>query len=194
MFVTGPDVVKTVTHEEVSFEELGGALTHASTSGVAHFAADGEEDAIFLVQKLLSYLPCEQHGRPARRPLARTIPLRTDEALDALMPDEPNKPYDMREVITKVVDDGEFLEIMQNWAGNILIGFARLGGRSGGHRREPAGGAGRRARHQRQRQGGPLRPLLRLRSTSRSSPSWMCPASCPAPRRSTAASSATAPS
>jgi len=131
MFVTGPDVVKTVTHEQVSFEDLGGALTHASTSGVSHFAADGEEDAIFLVQKLLSYLPSNNmEDAPVVR--SEDDPLRTDEALDALVPEEPNKPYDMREVITKVVDDGEFLEIMQHWAGNILIGYARLDGRSVG--------------------------------------------------------------
>jgi acetyl-CoA carboxylase carboxyltransferase component len=131
MFVTGPDVVKTVTHEQVSFEDLGGALTHASTSGVAHFAAEGEEDAIFLVQKLLSYLPSNNmEDAPVVR--SEDDPLRTDEALDALVPEEPNKPYDMREVITKVVDDGEFLEVMQHWAGNILIGYARLDGRSVG--------------------------------------------------------------
>ena len=131
MFVTGPDVVKTVTHEQVSFEDLGGALTHASTSGVSHFAAEGEEDAIFLVQKLLSYLPS---NNMEDAPIVRSEddPLRTDEALDALVPEEPNKPYDMREVITKVVDDGEFLEVMQHWAGNILIGYARLDGRSVG--------------------------------------------------------------
>jgi acetyl-CoA carboxylase carboxyltransferase component len=131
MFVTGPDVVKTVTHEQVSFEDLGGALAHASTSGVAHFAAEGEEDAVFLVQKLLSYLPSNNMEDP---PIVRSEddPLRTDETLDALVPEEPNKPYDMREVITKIVDDGEFLEVMQNWAGNILIGYARLDGRSVG--------------------------------------------------------------
>ncbi len=131
MFVTGPDVVKTVTHEQVSFEDLGGALTHASTSGVSHFAAEGEEDAIFLVQKLLSYLPS---NNMEDAPIVRSEddPLRTDEALDALIPEEPNKPYDMREVLTKIVDDGEFLEIMQHWAGNILIGYARLDGRSVG--------------------------------------------------------------
>jgi acetyl-CoA carboxylase carboxyltransferase component len=131
MFVTGPDVVKTVTHEQVSFEELGGALTHASTSGVAHFAADGEEDAIFLVQKLLSYIPSNNLEDP---PALRTEDdlLRTDEVLDTLVPEEPNKPYDMREVIRRIIDDGEFFEVMQNWAGNILIGFARLGGRSVG--------------------------------------------------------------
>jgi acetyl-CoA carboxylase carboxyltransferase component len=131
MFVTGPDVVKTVTHEQVSFEDLGGALTHASTSGVSHFAAEGEEDAIFLVQKLLSYLPSNNmEDAPVVR--SEDDPLRTDEVLDALVPEEPNKPYDMREVITKVVDDGEFLEVMQHWAGNILIGYARLDGRSVG--------------------------------------------------------------
>ena len=131
MFVTGPDVVKTVTHEQVSFEELGGALTHASTSGVSHFAAEGEEDAIFLVQKLLSFIPSNNvEDAPFVR--SEDDPLRTDEALDALIPEEPNKPYDMREVITKVVDDGEFLEVMQHWAGNILIGYARLDGRSVG--------------------------------------------------------------
>ena len=131
MFVTGPDVVKTVTHEQVSFEELGGALTHASTSGVAHFAAEGEEDAVFLVQKLLSYLPGNNMEDP---PYLRSEddPLRTDEALDGLVPEEPNRPYDMREIVTKIVDDCEFLEIMQHWAGNILIGFARLDGRSVG--------------------------------------------------------------
>ena len=131
MFVTGPDVVKTVTHETVTFEELGGALTHASTSGVAHFAADGEEDAVFLVQKLLSYLPSNNMEDP---PLVRSDddPLRTDERLDSVIPEEPNKPYDMHEVICKVVDNSEFLEIMQNWAGNILIGYARLDGRTVG--------------------------------------------------------------
>jgi acetyl-CoA carboxylase carboxyltransferase component len=131
MFVTGPDVVKTVTHEQVSFEELGGALTHASTSGVAHFAADGEEDAFFLIQKLLSYLPSNNLDDP---PIVRSEddPLRTDEELDDLVPEEPNRPYDMREIITRLVDDGDFFEIMQNWAANVLIGYARLGGRTVG--------------------------------------------------------------
>jgi acetyl-CoA carboxylase carboxyltransferase component len=131
MFVTGPDVVKTVTHEQVSFETLGGALTHASTSGVAHFAAEGEEDAVFLVQKLLGYIPSNNMDDP---PLVRSEddPLRTDEALDTLVPEEPKEPYDMRDIVTKIVDDGEFLEIMQHWAGNILIGYARLDGRSVG--------------------------------------------------------------
>ncbi len=131
MFVTGPDVVKAVTHEDVTHEALGGALTHASTSGVAHFAADGDEDAVFLVQRLLSYLPSNNMEDP---PTVRSEddPLRTDEKLNEVIPDEPNKPYDMHDVITKIVDNGEFLEIMQNWAGNILIGYARLDGRTVG--------------------------------------------------------------
>ena len=131
MFVTGPEVVKTVTHEDVTFEELGGAQTHASLSGVTHFAADGEEDAIYLVQKLLSYIPSNNMADP---PLVRSEddPLRTDEALDVLVPPEPNRPYDMHEIIARLVDDGEFLEVMQNWAANVLIGFARLDGRSVG--------------------------------------------------------------
>jgi acetyl-CoA carboxylase carboxyltransferase component len=129
MFVTGPEVVKTVTHEDVSFEALGGALVHASQSGVAHFAADGEEDAIFLTHNLLSYLPSNNLEDP---PLiaSEDDPLRTDDALDLLIPDEPNRAYDMREVIKRIVDCGEFLEIMENWASNVIVGYARLDGRS----------------------------------------------------------------
>jgi acetyl-CoA carboxylase carboxyltransferase component len=128
MFLTGPEVVRTVTHEDASFEELGGAWIHASDSGVAHFAADGEEDAIYLVQQLLSYVPSNNMEDP-RVVAAEDDPLRTDKELDAIVPDEPNKPYDMHEVITRVVDDGDFLEVMENWAKNILVGFARLDGR-----------------------------------------------------------------
>jgi acetyl-CoA carboxylase carboxyltransferase component len=131
MFVTGPEVVKTVTHEEVGFEELGGAQTHASLSGVAHFAADGEEDALFLVQKLLGFMP---GNNMEDSPIVRSEddPLRTDDALDLIVPAEPNRPYDMREIIVRLVDNGDFLEVMQNWAQNVLIGFARLDGRSVG--------------------------------------------------------------
>jgi acetyl-CoA carboxylase carboxyltransferase component len=129
MFVTGPEVVKTVTHEEVGFEELGGAETHASLSGVAHFAADGEEDALFLVQKLLSFMPNNNMEDP---PIVSSDddPLRTDDTLDHIIPLEPNRPYDMREIIGRLVDDGDFLEVMQNWSQNVFIGFARLDGRS----------------------------------------------------------------
>ena len=131
MFVTGPEVVRTVTHEDVSFEVLGGAWTHASVSGVAHFAADGEEDAVFLVQQLLSYMPSNNlEDPPVLR--AEDDPLRTEEILDTIVPDEPNKPYDMHEIITGIVDNGGFLEVMENWARNIVVGFARLDGRSVG--------------------------------------------------------------
>ncbi len=129
MFVTGPEVVKTVTHEEVTLEALGGALAHASQSGVAHFASDGEEDAIDLARQLFSFMPSNNLEDP---PYLRDgdDPLRMDEELDELVPDEPNKPYDMHEVIRRIVDEGGFFEVMANWAGNILIGFARLDGRS----------------------------------------------------------------
>ncbi len=127
MFVTGPEVVKTVTHEEVTFEELGGAWTHASESGVAHFAAENEEDAIFLAQQLLSYLPQNNMEEPPYRE-PTDDPLREDEALNDIVPENPNKPYDMKEVIQHVVDDGIFFEVHQHFAQNILVGFARLGG------------------------------------------------------------------
>jgi len=128
MFVTGPDVVRTVTHEEVTFDELGGAFVHASKSGVAHFAAENEEDALFLVQQLVSYLPGNNLEDPPVQPTGDD-PLREDEALDTLVPDSPTKPYDMKEVIRRVVDQGRFLEVHEHWAMNIVVGFARLGGR-----------------------------------------------------------------
>jgi acetyl-CoA carboxylase carboxyltransferase component len=131
MFVTGPEVVKAVTREEVSFDDLGGALVHASTSGVAHLIGDGEEDAIYLTQRLLSYLPANNTEDPPAT-VSSDDPLRSDAALDTLIPDEPNKPYDVHDVITRIVDDGELFEIMANWAANLVIGFARLGGRSVG--------------------------------------------------------------
>ena len=131
MFITGPEVVKTVTHEEVSFEELGGAHTHAAKSGVAHFAADTEADAIYYVQQLLSYMPQNNLEDPPYLPTTDD-PFRQDPELDSLVPDHPNKPYDMREVIHRVMDDGRFLEVHEHFAQNILVGFARLGGRSVG--------------------------------------------------------------
>ncbi|NUQ37910.1 MAG: acyl-CoA carboxylase subunit beta [Caldilineales bacterium] len=131
MFVTGPEVVKTVTHEDVSFEELGGAHTHASKSGVAHFVADNEEDALFISQQLLSYLPQNNLEDPPYLPTTDDA-LRRDPELDSIIPDHPNKPYDMHEVIQRVVDDGRFLEVHRHYAQNILVGFARLGGRSVG--------------------------------------------------------------
>jgi len=131
MFVTGPDVVKTVTHENVTFEELGGALVHNEKSGVAHFVAANEEQCLALIRKLLAYLPQNNLEEP---PLLKTTddPLRADEALDTLVPDSPTKPYDMKEIIQRVVDDGEFLEVHEHYAQNIIVGFARLNGRAVG--------------------------------------------------------------
>ncbi len=131
MFVTGPDVVKTVTHEDVDFETLGGAHVHASKSGVAHFVADTEADALFLTQQLMGYLPSNNMEDPPFV-ITQDDPLRQDTELDDLIPDNPNKPYDMKEVIRRIVDDGQFLEVHEHWAGNILVGFARLGGRTVG--------------------------------------------------------------
>ncbi len=129
MFITGPDVVKAVTHEDVSFEELGGADIHAETSGVCHVAADSEGDALYLVQKLLTYIPQNNLEDPPFIP-SNDSPLRMEESLDTIVPDDPSKPYDIKEVIYKVVDNGELFEIHENYARNIVVGFARLGGHS----------------------------------------------------------------
>jgi len=131
MFITGPGVIKTVTREEVTFEELGGARAHNSVSGVAHFAAQDEEDCMFVIRKLLSYMPQNNMEDP---PLIQTSddPHRMDKELDTIVPDSPTKPYDMKEIIHRVVDDGEFLEVQEHWAQNIIIGFSRLDGRSVG--------------------------------------------------------------
>ena len=131
MFVTGPDVVKTVTHEEVSFEDLGGASVHSEKSGVCHMAADSEGDALYLIRKLLGYLPQNNMEDPPFM-LGGDDPLRMDEALDTMIPDEPGKPYDIKDVIRPVVDNGQFFEIHENYAQNIVVGFARLGGHSVG--------------------------------------------------------------
>jgi len=131
MFVTGPDVIKTVTHEDVTFEELGGAGIHAGKSGVANFAAENEEDALFLVRQLVDYLPSNNMTDPLSV-TPQDDPLRQDMELDDIVPDSPNRPYDMKEIIRRVVDDGQFLEVHEHWAGNVLVGFARLGGRSVG--------------------------------------------------------------
>jgi acetyl-CoA carboxylase carboxyltransferase component len=131
MFITGPDVVKTVTQEEVTFEELGGAFVHASKSGVAHFAAENEEDAIYLVQNLLDYLPSNNMDDPPLLP-TQDDPFRQAEELDTLVPNSPTKPYDMKALIQHMVDDGQFLEVHEHWAQSIIVGFARLGGRSVG--------------------------------------------------------------
>jgi len=131
MFVTGPDVVRSVTHEEVTFEELGGAATHNEISGVAHFAAENEEHALFTVRTLLSFLPRNNMEDP---PVVacQDDPLRTESSLDTIIPDNPNKPYDMHDVIKAVIDDGYFFEVHEHFATNIIVGFARLNGRSVG--------------------------------------------------------------
>jgi acetyl-CoA carboxylase carboxyltransferase component len=130
MFVTGPDVVKAVTHEEVTFEDLGGASVHSEKSGVCHVAADSEADTLYLIRKLLMYLPQNNMEDPPFVP--GDDPLRMDEGLDAIIPDDPNKPYDIKEVIRMIVDGGQFFEIHENYAANIVVGFARLGGHSVG--------------------------------------------------------------
>ena len=128
MFVTGPDVIKTVTHEDVTKEDLGGAMTHNEKSGVAHFAVDDDAECVALIRELLSFMPDNNLDDPPRRPTNDPTE-REDDALDALVPASPNQPYDMLDLIHTVADDGYFLEVHQHYAKNILVGFARLGGR-----------------------------------------------------------------
>jgi propionyl-CoA carboxylase beta chain len=131
MFVTGPNVLKTVTHEEVTFEDLGGATVHNATSGVAHFALPTEAECLLAIRTLLGYLPSNNMDDAPTRDSDDPI-TGADEALDAIIPDNPNKAYDMKEVIRHVVDRGSFFEVQEQWARNIIVGFARLGGRSVG--------------------------------------------------------------
>src|SRR5947209_4692933 len=131
MFITGPDVIKTVTGEEVDFESLGGAMSHNTKSGVAHFASDDEDACLEDTRYLLSFLPQNNLETPPRvQPT--DDPLRQDPELDRVVPDSPNKPYDMRDVVRYVVDDGEFFEVHEHYARNIVCGFARLNGYSVG--------------------------------------------------------------
>jgi len=127
MFITGPEVIKTVTGEEVDFESLGGAMAHNTKSGVAHFASDDEDACLEDTRYLLSFLPQNNLETPPRV-MPTDDPTRMDEALDHVVPDSPNKPYDMRDVIRYVVDDGEFFEVHEHYARNIVCGFARLNG------------------------------------------------------------------
>lgn len=131
MFVTGPDVIKAVTHEEVTKEDLGGAFTHNSKSGVAHLMAYDEEQAMMMIRELFGFMPSNNMEEPPRI-VTTDSSNRTDEKLEDLVPDDPNKPYDMKDIIQKVVDDGNFFEIMPHFAGNILTGYGRLDGRSVG--------------------------------------------------------------
>ena len=129
MFVTGPDVVKTVTHEDVDFEHLGGASVHTSISGVAHYATPDEGSLLASARRLLGHLP--QNNTATAPRVATSDPAdRRDEALDEVIPESPSQPYDMHEVIDRIVDDGDFLELQPAWAANIIVGFARLDGRS----------------------------------------------------------------
>jgi propionyl-CoA carboxylase beta chain len=131
MFITGPNVVKTVTHEEVSFEELGGAAVHGEKSGVSHLSAANDHEALALLRELLAYLPLNNmEDPPAIEP--SDDPHRSDPSLDSLVPVQPNKPYDMKEVITRVVDHGRFFEIHPAFAMNIVVGFARMDGKAVG--------------------------------------------------------------
>ncbi len=131
MFVTGPNVVKTVTHEDVTFEELGGALVHNNTSGVAHFFCPTEPECIRMIRQLLSYLPSNNLDDPPRL-TPDDPPTRVAEELDEIIPDNPNKPYDMKTIIKHVVDRESFFEVQEYFATNIIVGFARLNGRSVG--------------------------------------------------------------
>jgi propionyl-CoA carboxylase beta chain len=131
MFITGPDVVKAVTHEEVNFEDLGGAAVHAERSGVCHVAAESEGECMLRIRRMLSYLPQNNMEDPPYTP-SGDDPLRMDEALDRIVPHDPSRPYDIKIVIGMIVDQGDFFEIHEDYAKNIVVGFARLGGHSVG--------------------------------------------------------------
>jgi len=128
MFVTGPDVIKTVTHEEVTKEELGGAMTHNSTSGVAHFAAHSDEECLLLLRELFSFLPSNNLEEPPRRPTSDPWD-RVEDALNSIVPAESDIPYDIKDVIHLVADENYFFEVHEHYAKNLVIGFARLDGR-----------------------------------------------------------------
>src|SRR5579885_3017788 len=131
MLFTGPDVIKTVTHEDVTKERLGGAVTHNSISGVAHFLASNDAECLRMIRELVQYLPQNNRDDPPRR-ATNDPPDRQDPRLDSIVPEESNLPYDIKDIILRVVDDGEFFEVQEHWAQNIVIGFARLDGRSVG--------------------------------------------------------------
>jgi propionyl-CoA carboxylase beta chain len=131
MFVTGPDVIRTVTHEDVTKERLGGGLTHNSVSGVAHFLAEDDADCLRSIRELLGYLPSNNRDDPPRKPTSDPA-TREDPKLDGIVPLESNQPYDIKDIITRVVDDAEFLEVMEHYARNIVVGFAHMDGRSVG--------------------------------------------------------------
>ncbi len=192
MFITGPEVIKTVTGEEVEFEELGGAMSHNSKSGVAHFASEDEESCLEDARYLLGFLPSNNLEAPPRFEPADD-PEREDAELDTLVPDDPSKPYDMRGVIAHIVDDGEFFEVHEHFAQNIVCGFSRLDGfPSASSATSPPSSPACSTSRLRRRRPASFAPATP--TTSRSSPSPTSPASCPAPTRSGTGSSATAPS
>ena len=127
MFVTGPEVVKTVTHETVTAQELGGAITHSTKSGVAELAFENDVEALLMLRRLFNYIPANNREKAPYRP-TQDPSTRADMTLDTLVPDNPNKPYDMKELIVKTVDDAEFFELQADYAANIIIGFARMDG------------------------------------------------------------------
>ncbi|MCP3972908.1 MAG: methylmalonyl-CoA carboxyltransferase, partial [bacterium] len=127
MFVTGPDVIKTVTHEEVTKEKLGGAMTHNSVSGVAHFAAEDDENCLLLIRELMSFIPQNNMEDPPVKPTDDDLN-RRDAALDTVVPDNPNQPYDIRDIVGPILDDRYFFEVHEHYARNIVVGFGRLGG------------------------------------------------------------------
>jgi propionyl-CoA carboxylase beta chain len=131
MFVTGPDVIKTVTHEEVTMEDLGGAMTHNKKSGVAHFTAENDEQAMMMIRELMSFIPSNNMEEAPLKVCTDDL-TREEPKLDDIVPVDPNKPYDMKEIITAVIDNGHFLEVQPYYAQNIIVGFARIGGRSVG--------------------------------------------------------------
>jgi propionyl-CoA carboxylase beta chain len=128
MFITGPEVIRTVTNEEVTMQQLGGAETHNGRSGVAHFSSTNERESLHLIRELLSFLPSNNMEDPPFRP-TNDDPNRRDEKLNSLVPDNPSKPYDIKDLIKIIVDENYFLEVQKDFARNIVIGFARLGGR-----------------------------------------------------------------
>lgn len=128
MFVTGPEVIKTVTHEDVTKEELGGAITHASKSGVAHFTGSDEEQTLMMVRELMSFIPSNNMEEPPYK-ISTDPENRSDVSLNQVVPVDPNKPYDIKDIIHKIIDDEHFLEVQPHYAANIVIGFARMGGR-----------------------------------------------------------------
>ena len=131
MFVTGPNVVKTVTHEEVSSEDLGGASAHSTKSGVCHFTSDNDAECLMQLRRLYAYLPLNCEEKAPRS--AGTDPDKSKaDALDFIIPDNPNKPYDIKDVINGIIDAGSFMEVHEHYADNIVVGFARLDGRSVG--------------------------------------------------------------